>query len=138
MATSYANSNFSGHGGYVPPILPEQAARLLQQAGVTFYIPTTSASTTSANRPASRPVATTQATGATTPVATVSAPPVPPKDIVVIDLTSDSDTDVSPQGSNTPSSTPLTKESSPLAIFRRRFREKELTWLHEGSRSDAD
>jgi hypothetical protein len=141
MATNYANSTFSGHGGYVPPILPEQAARLLEHAGVTFYMPTTSA-----NMPASRPVATSHATvattpvalAATTPVATVSAPPVPPKDIVVIDLTSDSDTDVSPQGSNAPSSTPLTKEPSPLAIFRRCFREKKLTWLHEGSRSDAD
>ncbi|CEJ60666.1 hypothetical protein PMG11_09232 [Penicillium brasilianum] len=118
MATNYANSTFSGHGGYVPPILPEQAARLLQQAGVTFYIPTTSAPTTSANRPASRPVATTHVTGATTPVAlaattpvaTVSAPPVPPKDIVVIDLTSDSDTD--PAGHIPP---PLPREGADLA-----------------------
>lgn len=141
MATHYTNSTFSGRGGYVPPILPGQAAHL-QNAGITSYMPTTTA-----NMPASRLVATTHATGATTtpvavtaatPVATVSAPPVPPKDVVVIDLTGDSDADVSPQGSNTPSPTPLTKEPSPLATFRRRFREKKLTWLHESNSSDAD
>ncbi|KAJ5370297.1 uncharacterized protein N7496_006389 [Penicillium cataractarum] len=143
MATNYAHSTSSGRGGYVPPILPGQATRLLQNAGIAFYMPTTTA-----NMPAPRPVATTHATGATintlvdltaaTPVATVSAPTVPPKDVVVIDLTSDSDTDVSPQGSNTPSPTPLTKEPSPLATFRLRFREKKLTWLHESNSSDAD
>lgn len=151
MAANYTNSNSSDRRGYVPPISPEQAASLLQRAGIPFNMPTTTAAT---NMPAVRPVAARDAAGATmntttttTPVAavtpatngaTVPTPTVPPKDIVVIDLTSDSDTEVSPQGSNSESPAPLTQETSPLTEFHRRFREKKLSWLHESNSSDAD
>ncbi|GLI73455.1 hypothetical protein PoHVEF18_001673 [Penicillium ochrochloron] len=127
MATNYANSIFSGPRGYMPPISPEEAAILLQQAGIPFFLP------------AGNPVAAHQAQG---PAMTTTAPPaptVPPKDIVVIDLTGDSDTEVSPQGSHTQSPTPLlTHDPSPLTDFRRRFRKKKLTWLHESNSQEAD
>jgi hypothetical protein len=141
MATNYANPTFSGRHGYVPPISPGQAARLLQRAGIAV------------NMPAGHPVAAHQATGAamTTTLAPVvaaiaantaptpPAPTVPPKEIVVIDLTGDSDTEVSPQGSNSQSPTlPLTQECSPLTSFRRRFRKKKLDWLHESNSFNAD
>lgn len=119
MTTNYANSTFSGRGGYLPPNSSDQAACTHQHAGIAYEMP--SANVTAA-----------------TPLATVSALPVPPKDIVVIDLTGDSDTDVSPHGSNTPSPTPLTQDSSPLIEFRRRFRKKKLDWLHESNSSVAD
>lgn len=127
MATNYANSIFSGPRGYVPAMSPEEAAILLQQAGIPFFLP------------AGNPVAAHQAQG---PAMTTTAPPaptVPPKDVVVIDLTGDSDTEVSPQGSHTQSAThPLTHDPSPLTDFHRRFRKKKLTWLHESNSQEAD
>jgi hypothetical protein len=138
MATNYCSSTFSGRRGYVPPISPEQAAILLQQAGIAYKNPagypdaahqaTGPAMTTTLPPAAAAAITTTKTT------ATPSAPTVPPKDIVVIDLTGDSDTEVSPQGSISQSSNPpLTQECSPLTEFRRRFRKKLLTWLHESN-----
>jgi hypothetical protein len=134
MATNYTNSIFSSPRGYLPPMSPEEAAILLQQAGIPFFLPSRNL------------VAAHQTTGptmtTTSPPATAATPPapnVPPKDIVVIDLTGDSDTEVSPQGSHTLSPTPLlTQDPSPLTDFRRRFRKKKLTWLHENNSQDED
>lgn len=148
MATNYANSTSSRRQGYVPPITREQAASFLQRAGMPLDMPTT---TTAPSMPAAHhPLAGHHVAGATmitpptsSPVAAattepvVSTPTVPPKDVVVIDLTSDSDIEVSPQGSNSQSSAPLTKESSPLAEFRRHVRGKSLSWLHETNSSTA-
>lgn len=148
MATNYANSTSSRRQGYGPPIAREEAVFFLQRAGMPPDIPTTTAA---ANMPAaSHPVAGHHAAGASmitpptsNPVAAattkpaVSTPTVSPKDVVVIDLTTDSDIEVSPQGSNSQSSAPLTKESSPLTEFRRRVHGKNLWWLHETNCSTA-
>lgn len=146
MATNYANSIFSGPRGYVPPMSPEQAAILLQQAGIPFYLP--AGNPVAAHQAKGPAMATTLSpttaaiittTNTTNITATPSAPIVPPKDIVVIDLTGESDTEVSPQGSNSQCpNPPLTQEPSPLTEFRRRFRKKKLTWLHESNSQDSD
>ncbi|KAJ5689718.1 hypothetical protein N7462_004110 [Penicillium macrosclerotiorum] len=64
-----------------------------------------------------------------TPVS-VYAPPALPKDVEVIDLTDDTDAEVSTQSSfQDEIQTPLTTSSSPLTEFRRQFRAKKLSWL---------
>lgn len=167
MATNYANSTSSRRQGYVPPIAREQAASFLQRAGMPLDMPTTTAAAnmpaahhpvaahhatgaTMITPPTSSPVAAVtpaaimKATATTNPGAAATTEPavstltVPPKDVVVIDLTSDSDIEVSPQGSTSQSSAPLTKESSPLTEFRRRVCGKNLFWLHETNSSTAD
>ncbi|KAF3385613.1 hypothetical protein F1880_002157 [Penicillium rolfsii] len=145
MATDYANSIFSGPRGYVSPMSPEQAAILLQHAGIPFYLPAGNSVAAhqamgSAMTATSPPAAAITTANTTNTTAAPFAPTVPPKDIVVIDLTGDSDTEeVSPQGSHTQSPTPLlTQHPSPLTEFRRRFREKKLTWLHDSNSRNAD
>ncbi|KAJ5489395.1 hypothetical protein N7539_004285 [Penicillium diatomitis] len=68
----------------------------------------------------------------------VAAPTVPPKDVPVIDLTVDSDTEVSPQGPNSLFRPALTQDPSPLTRFRRSLRAKSFDWLRNSNSLEND
>ncbi|KAJ5160491.1 uncharacterized protein N7482_007495 [Penicillium canariense] len=133
LAQMAANYSFSGRHGYAPPIItPEYAAYLLSCAGIRVE-----AAGTTANMPGTCPIAPFPAAAAV-PAAAASAPTAFPNEVVVIDLTDDADAEVSSQGSNPQPPTSLTPSSSPLAEFHRRFRKKELSWLHESYNPQKD
>lgn len=130
----------STHRGQGPSTSLEQTPSLLSNTTCTAPAMT----------PAFPPIAARHAAPASTTAAAVetvvgpnqrrpvAAPTVPPKDIPVIDLTEDQDTDVSPQGSTSLPPAPLTQDPSPLTVFYRSVRAKRFDWLHQSNRRVDD